>query len=295
MKLKPQDTVLIISPSGRVLKDNIDNAVKKLNAWDLKVEVSTFACGEYHNFSGTIEQRLHDLQWALDHPTAKVIMASRGGYGAIQLLDKIDWTTFIKKPKLLVGYSDICNLHAVVNGFEISSLHALMPNSFPKQEEHHLSLTTLKQALFEDHYSFVWESPLNDLDCSLEGEIVGGNLSILYSLQGTPYAPNYKGKILFLEDLCEYLYHTDRMLQSLALAGVFSDIKGLIVGDFTAMKDNDRPFGQSVEEMLRMFSEKYDFPLIFGLPVGHSDPTIALPLGKILKIKVENNTCALLV
>lgn len=293
MKLKSQDTVLIISPSGRVLKENIDNALERLCEWDLNVEVSTFACGEYHNFSGTIEERLHDLQWALDHPSAKVIMASRGGYGAIQLLDKIDWTTFIKNPKLLVGYSDICNLHAIINGLGIPSLHALMPNSFPKHEEHQLSLTTLKQALFQEHYTFTWDSLLNDSDLSLDGEIVGGNLSILYSLQGTPYVLNYKGKILFLEDLCEYLYHTDRMLRSMALSGVFSDIKGLIVGDFTAMKDNDRPFGQSIEDMFRALSKKYNFPLIFDFPTGHSDPTVALPLGQTLKIKVQDYICTL--
>lgn len=288
MVLTPKDIVLIVSPAGRVLNENIDDAVKILESWDLKVEVGAFAKCEHHNFSGTMKQRLNDLQWALDHSEAKAIFASRGGYGAIHLLDKLDWSGFQKNPKILIGYSDICNLHPTIHKFGFPSLHGLMPNSFPKGNEHQQSLETLKKALFNLHYEIQWEDDRNQEDFEIEGEIVGGNLSILYCLQGTPYAPDYNGKILFLEDLCEYLYHTDRMLNSFALAGVFSQIKGIVVGDFSDMKDNDRPFGKSIAEMFQAISEKYKIPVVYGLHTGHSDPTLALPLGKMAKLTVSN-------
>ena len=291
MQLHANDTVLIVSPAGRVLGENIDNAVKILDSWDLNVLVSDHAKGEYHNFSGTENERLADLQWALDHPSAKAIFAARGGYGAIHLLDKLDWSAFRQNPKLLIGYSDICNLHPMIHQMGFSSLHALMPNSFPKKEEHQLSLQSLKEALFSKTYSLAWNDERNRGEYTLEGEIVGGNLSIMYSLLGTPYAPNYTHKILFLEDLCEYLYHADRMLNSMALAGVFSQVKGIIVGDFSDMKDNDRPFGKSINDMFRAISERYNIPVVFGLHTGHDDPTLALPLGRMSRLKIEETCC----
>lgn len=292
MLLQPQDTVLIVSPAGRVLRQHIDNAIRILESWGFNVEVGTHALGEYHNFSGTQSDRLSDLQWALDHPTAKAIFASRGGYGAIQLLEELDWKQFRLKPKLLIGYSDICTLHPTIQRLGFSSLHALMPNSFPRDEKHQDSLSSLQQALFAPDYAIEWRDKRN-ANTTIEGEIVGGNLSILYSLQGTPYAPDYTGKILFIEDLCEYLYHTDRMLNSLALSGVFHQIKGLIVGDFSDMKDNDQPFGKSIDEMCIAIGERYHIPIIYGLKVGHSDPTLALPLGRKAKLTSKNGDCFL--
>lgn len=294
MTLKPQDTVLIISPAGRVMNEHMDNAVAILTSWGLNVEMSTNCKGEYHNFSGTVEQRLSDLQWALDHPTAKAIFAARGGYGLIHLLDKLDWTAFRQMPKLLIGYSDICNLHPTIHRLGFSSIHGLMPNSFPQGDEHQLSLTSLQEVLFNAPYAITWNDVRNTSHLTLEGKIIGGNLSILYSLQGTPYAPDYKDRILFLEDLCEYLYHTDRMLNNFALAGVFNQAKAILVGDFSDMKDNDRPFGKSITELFRGISESYNIPVIFGLKTGHSDPTLALPLGRKARLSLAEEHCTLL-
>lgn len=293
MTLKKGDTVIIVSPAGRVLDENVDNAVATLESWGLDVLVSANAKKEHFNFSGTLEDRLADLQWALDHPTAKAIFASRGGYGAIQLLDKLDWSTFTTYPKLLVGYSDICNLHSQINKLGAESLHALMPNSFPKLGESNASLETLKNALFHRHYSIEWENNFSQVDFELDGEIVGGNLSILYSLLGTPYAPNYQDKILFIEDLSEYIYHIDRMLHSFELSGVFSQIKALIVGDFTEMKDNDTPFGKSVNQVIQDIVTKYQVPVVFGLRTGHGSPTLALPFKREGKLTSEGNKCLL--
>ena len=291
--LQPNDTVLICSPAGRVKAAHVDNAVKILESWGLHVELSEYVTSEYFNFSGTPDQRLHDLQWALDHPTAQAIFAARGGYGAIQHLDKLDWSVFAKQPKLFVGYSDMTNIHASINRLGFSSIHGLMPNSFPTLGQTNASLTTLQQVLFKKDYTLEWESPFEIPEFELTGEVVGGNLSILYSLQGTPYAPNYQDKILFIEDLNEYVYHIDRMLNSFALAGVFHQIKGLIVGDFSEMKDNERPFGKSVEEIILAFASEFHLPVVFGLQVGHSDPTLALPLGREARFQSKNQWCTL--
>lgn len=291
MTLKKNDTVIIISPAGRVLDENIDNAIEVLEDWGLKVIVSTHAKKEHFNFSGTKEERLSDLQWALDHQEAKAIFASRGGYGAIQLLKGLDWTAFTEKPKLLIGYSDICNLHATINNLGLESIHGLMPNSFPHNEETNLSLETLRKALFEKQYTIEWNTTIPQEDTQFEGNIVGGNLSILYSLQGTPFAPNYEDKILFIEDLSEYIYHIDRILHNFELSGIFNKIKGIIVGDFTEMKDNDVPFGESVEQVIEKIAKRNNVPTVFGLRTGHGSPTIALPLGKTCTIEIKNNFC----
>ena len=293
MNLQANHVVLIVSPAGRVLKSHIDNAVSILQSWNLQVELGKYVTSEYQNFAGTIEQRLEDLQWALNHPTAKAIFCSRGGYGIIQLLDKIDWTHFSKNPKLLIGYSDVTNLQVQINNMGISSLHALMPNSFPRNDEHQESLTSLKKSLFDSEYKLSWKSPISVANTNVEGEIVGGNLSIIYSLQGTPYALNFKDKILFLEDVSEYMYHIDRMLRSLDLAAAFSGLRALIVGDFSETKDNDRPFGKSVEDMFIEIGKRNNIPVVFGLKTGHGDPTLSLPLERKAKLKVENNSCTL--
>lgn len=293
MFLSKGDIVIIVSPAGRVLNENIDNAVSILEGWGLNVLLSQSSKDEYYNFSGTLDQRCDDMQWALNHTEAKAIFASRGGYGTIHLLDKLDWTTFDKYPKLLVGYSDICNLHAQINNMAVPSLHGLMPNSFPKGEEEQLSLISLKQSLFTINYLLEWTVPHDINDFQVTAPIVGGNLSILYSLQGTPYAPSYVDTILFIEDLCEYYYHIDRMLHSMAYAGVFLTIKALIVGDFSDLKDNPIPFGKSIEELIFDIVSPYGVPVIFGLKTGHSDPTLALPLGKSTVLSVKQNCCTL--
>ena len=294
MTLQHNDTVIITSPAGRVLDENIDNAIQILSSWGLNVLLAPNAKKEYFNFSGTEEERLHDLQWALDHPEAKAIFASRGGYGAVHLLDKLDWAMFKKYPKLLIGYSDICNFHGHINNLGFDSLHALMPNSFPKLGTSNSSLDTLKQALFLPSYSLEWASPIKCEDAQVSAEVVGGNLSILYSLQGTAYAPNYKDKILFIEDVNEYLYHIDRMLHSFKLSHAFDHIKGLIVGDFSDMKDNDVPFGKSLEAIVMDVFSSFGIPIIFGLNVGHATPSLALPLGKKGSLHIKDQKCRLL-
>ena len=293
MSLLKDDIVIITSPAGRVLDENVDNAVLTLESWGLKVLLAPNAKKEYFNFSGTEEERLSDFQWALDHTEAKVIFASRGGYGAIQLLDRLDWTLFENRPKLLVGYSDISNFHAHINNLGLPSLHGLMPNSFPDFGEKNLSLDTLKEYLFSSSYSLEWDNSVTDHSATVEAEVVGGNLSILYSLIGTPYAPQYGGKILFIEDVSEYVYHIDRMLHSFDLSTAFVGIKGVLVGDFSEMKDNDTPFGKSVNQVIIDVFSKYDIPVVFGLKVGHGSPSLALPLGQKCTLCVEDKHCRL--
>lgn len=294
MTLQKGDIVLIVSPAGRVANSHIDNTVNILENWGLEVELSPNAKSEHYNFSGTKEERLSDLQWALDHSSAKAIFAARGGYGAIQLLQDLDWTKFRKREKLLIGYSDICNLHAQINNLGIASLHGLMPNSFPKEKKHdNLSLSTLKDCLFNTSYQLKWNTPFIIEDKEIEGTIVGGNLSILYSLQGTKYAPIYKDKILFIEDLCEYKYHIDRIMHNFKYSGVFNEVKAVIVGDFSNIKDNEIPFGKSVEEIILEATSEAGIPVVFGLQTGHDSPTLALPLGRKGTLSIKDRHCTL--
>lgn len=293
MILHQGDTIIVTAPAGRVLDENMDNAVVTLESWGLNVLVSPHAKREHFNFSGTAEERRSDVQWALDHCEAKAIFAARGGYGAIHLLNQLDWTLFKKHPKLFIGYSDITNLHACINHMGIGSLHALMPNSFPKFGATNPSLDTLKVSLFDSSYSLEWQTMMPTKDVAITAPVVGGNLSILYSLQGTPYAPDYKGKILFIEEVNEYLYHVDRMLYNFELSGILTQVKGVVVGDFSEMKDNEVPFGKTIEQTILDRISKYDIPVVFGLKAGHGQPTLALPLGQPMTLEVKNNVCRL--
>jgi muramoyltetrapeptide carboxypeptidase len=289
--LKAGDQVTIISTARKISETEIQPVKALLESWGLEVKFGANLFAEHHQFAGTEEQRLSDLQSALDDPDSKAIYFARGGYGTVQLIDRLDFSAFRQSPKWLVGYSDITFLHAHINQhFEMESLHAMMPVSLLETGVTDEVKQSLKNALFGKplHYAI----PQSKWNRNYEGEtltapIVGGNLSILYSLSGTSSQLNTKGRWLFLEDLDEYLYHIDRMLMNLDRVGLFKNCQGVLIGGMSDMNDNKIPYGQTAEEIINHRLEKYRFPLIFGIPAGHIPDNRTIILNR--KLNIEQN------
>ena len=267
-KLQNGDEIVLISTARKVAPEEIKSAVEIIEKWGLKVSLGSHLFKEDHQFSGTVKQRTEDLQNALDHKEVKAIFFVRGGYGSIQVLDQIQWKGFLEAPKWLIGFSDVTVFHAHVNeNFKIPTLHAAMPITFPNNSS--AAINQIRDLLFGHEVTYEIDAhPLNRKG-KAEAEVVGGNLSILYSLLGSESQLNTRGKILFIEDLDEYLYHIDRMMQALKRAGMLSELSGLIVGGMTDMNDNKIPFGKGAEEIIRDVVSEFNYPIAFGFPAGH--------------------------
>ncbi|MGB3104289.1 S66 peptidase family protein, partial [Sphingobacterium siyangense] len=246
-----------------------------------------------HQFAGDDNLRTADLQWALDDPSIKAVFAARGGYGCVRIVDQIDFSNFEKNPKWLVGFSDITVLHShIQRNYKIATIHGQMPKSFETGTK--ASLETLKNALFGHNMDFAYEHTLFPNRAGKgEGKLVGGNLAILLSVLASNSDVNYKNKVLFIEDVGEAYYSVDRMLRALKRAGKLKKLNGLIVGGFSAMKDNDPAFGQSVEEIVWDIVKEYDFPVAFAYPAGHIDDNHALIFGRKVTLETTENSVQL--
>lgn len=276
--LQKGDSVAIISTARKISLDEIKPAIELLETWGLKVVVGKTIGLENNQFAGTLQERIDDLQDVLDDATIKAIWCARGGYGTVQLIDKIDFSIFKKNPKWIIGYSDITVLHAHIHNFGIETLHATMPINISKNSED--AKESLKNALLGNQLYYEFPSHQLNISGKANGEIIGGNLSVLYSLLGSKSSINTKNKLLFLEDLDEYLYHIDRMLQNLKRNGYFENVSGIIVGGMTQMRDNDIPFGKTAEEIILEIVKPYNIPVIFGAPFGHLDDNRTLIFGR---------------
>jgi muramoyltetrapeptide carboxypeptidase len=289
--LKKGDKVAIISTARKISEEEIQPAVEVLNRWGLIVVLGENIYGENNQFSGTAEERVSDLQKALDDEYIKAIFCARGGYGTVQLIDELNFTEFKKHPKWLVGYSDVTVLHNHINqNFNIQTLHATMPINFLETKKS--SLDSLKNALFGEVMCYQIETHNLNRDGVGEGVLVGGNLSIIYSLTGTNSTLNTKDKILFIEDLDEYLYHIDRMMMNLKRAGMLAPLSGLIIGGMSDMNDNTIPYGKKAIEIISEMVEEYKYPVCFGFEAGHTSSNLALKFGALVKLKVANS-CSL--
>jgi muramoyltetrapeptide carboxypeptidase len=284
--LKEGDLIRIVSPAGKVKEEKVLPAVDLLRQSGFDVVLGRHVFDQHFQFAGTEAQRLRDLQQALDDPDCKAIICSRGGYGAIHIVEKLDFTAFRKNPKWLVGFSDVTLLHAQFQHEGFCSIHGAMPAYYLNEGQPTESFTQLIKVLTGEKLRI--KISVNKLNRSgnAEGLLIGGNLSILYSMLGTPFEPDFDGKILFIEDLSEYLYHLDRMMYSLKLSGKLKKLKGLVVGGFTEMKDNDSPFGQTVDEIIMNAVKEYNFPVCFDFPAGHMDRNLPLVLGAAYSIEV---------
>lgn len=242
-----------------------------------------------NQFAGNDGFRANVLQSYLDSPDIDAILCARGGYGTIRIVDNLKFDNFINKPKWIIGYSDVTVLHAKLQSIGFESIHASMPINFRDNTE--AALTSLIDALSSQnlHYE-IKNSPLN-IQGEAEAEIVGGNISVLYSMLGSSTFPDTKGKILFLEDLDEYLYHIDRMMFAFERAGILDNIKGLIVGGLTKMHDNNIPFGKTAEEIILERVADKGIPVCFNFPAGHIDDNRAIILGRKIRLSIQNSQC----
>jgi len=272
------DKVVIISTARKISEKEIEPALKVLTDWGLVVVFGDHLFKEEDQFSGSTTQRALSLQNALDDKSIKAIICARGGYGTVKIIDHINFSKFITHPKWIVGYSDVTVLHNHINqNFNTQTLHATMPINFKTNTTE--SLESLRLALFGEQVNYAFEKHELNKDGEGQGEVVGGNLSIIYSLTGTDTQIDTTGKILFLEDLDEYIYHIDRMMLNLKRSGLLSNLAGLVVGGMSDMNDNAIPYGKTAKEIILETVADYDYPVCFDFSAGHIDDNRALFMG----------------
>lgn len=288
--LKAGDTVAIVAPSGIIKNrtDEITQAKQLLKSWGLEVVVGKHVFNQANHFAGTDDERCEDLQKAMDDPKISAIWCARGGYGTVRVLDKLNYTKFRQNPKWVIGYSDITALHNQIHNEGIESIHALMCASLPEDlssiEE---TISTFKDAIFGEPLNYTLEGSNYNKTGAATGELVGGNLTMLHTMLGSKTSIDTSGKILFIEEIGEYKYHIDRMLQSLKRAGYFDNCKGVIVGDMTKLRKNTTLWGTSIEQLILDALADYNFPIAFNMPAGHEKDNRAIILGRTIQLVVD--------
>ncbi|MBV5313537.1 MAG: LD-carboxypeptidase [Prolixibacteraceae bacterium] len=287
--LQPGDRIRIVSPAGKVQKDKVLPGIELLQEEGYEVILGKHIFDKDHQYAGNDLQRASDLQEAINDPETKAIICARGGYGTVRLIEKLDFSPLLKNPKWLVGFSDVTVLHSVLNKLGLASIHGSMPGFFLENKKITRSFLSLIELLSSGRSKIEVSGHALNRNGICSGELVGGNLSLLYSLQGTPWQLDTSSKILLIEDLSEYLYHIDRMMQNLRLAGQLKNLSGLIVGGFTELKDNDSPFGKSAYEIILEAVHYYNFPVCFDFPVGHIPKNMAILLGGKYHLEVGEN------
>lgn len=289
--LKKGDQVGIVAIADSVSYEKIKPGLDLIKSWGLNPVVGRTVGIRHHQMAGTDQERAQDLQAQLDNPNIRAIFMARGGYGTVRIVDRLDFTEFKKNPKWVVGYSDITALHAHLQHLGYVSIHAEMPAFITEKSPE--SAASLKTALFAAPPKYGWPSNALNTQGMASGELIGGNMSILYSLCGSRTAPCPAGKLLFMEDLGEYLYHVDRMMQNFKRNGWFEQLSGLIIGGFNKMKDNEVPFGQTVPEIIKAVTKDYDFPVAFDFPAGHCYDNRSLLFGAQVTLEVASTGCEL--
>ena len=288
--LKKGDTVAIVAPSG-VLKNYNGYMLKAkelLKSWGLEVSIGENVFNDNGHFAGTDNQRSADFQLALDDKSIKAIWCARGGYGAMRVIDNLNFEKYKENPKWIIGYSDITAVHNDLHNNKSESIHGIMCKSLEKTDiDNNESISLLKKTLFGEKLSYTIEGNNYNIEGNSNGQLIGGNLTLLHCLLGSESSIDTDGKILFIEDLGEYLYHIDRMLISLKRAGYFDNCKGLIVGDFTDLRKNTTPFGRDLKELILDIVREYDFPVSFGFPAGHGEKNYPMILGREINLEVS--------
>jgi muramoyltetrapeptide carboxypeptidase len=276
--LKPLDQIRIISPSGIANHEYIDGAKKVLEGWGLNATEGEYARFEYGRFAGTKEQRTSDLQKALDDPSVKAILCSRGGYGLAQIIDKLDFTGFVKSPKWVIGFSDISILHNVINNLGIESIHGIMGMHLSTLPGDSKQVQYLKKLLLGIQPEYIFPNEPNNKTGQAKGRLIGGNMSVIMGLRGSEYDLKYRNAILFIEDVGEKPYQIDRMIQNLRLSGILAKISGLIIGQFSECEE-DPLMMQSVQELILSAVNEYGYPVCFNFPAGHVEYNLPFILG----------------
>jgi muramoyltetrapeptide carboxypeptidase len=289
--LKKGDTIGIICPAGFMPIEKAKTCIDVLQSWGYKVKVGpTLQSSSETYFSGNDKERLNDLQTMMDDDEVKGILCARGGYGLGRIIDLIDFKKFSRHPKWIIGFSDITVLHAhIYSNYKIASLHAPMAAAFNDGEFKNKYILSLRRAIEGKKARYQSIPHVFNRKGEAIGELVGGNLSLIVHLIGTPSDVKTKNRILFLEDVGEYLYNIDRMFYQLKRTGKLEKIAGLIIGGFTDNKDTERPFGKTAYEIIHDIVKDYKFPVCFNFPVSHSKENLALKIGVGYKLKISNH------
>jgi len=268
----------------------MEPAIQTLESWGLRVQLTPNLYGRHLGFSGTDAQRIRDLQDCLDDPEVKAILCARGGYGTLRIVDGLDFKAFRKNPKWVVGFSDLTALHASIYDQKVVSIHGPMAYSWNGRTANPEAILGLKKALFGERiqYACSANSPEFTLPGSAVGRLIGGNLSLVSQIIGTPTQWDAKNAILFIEDLSEHLYHIDRMMVHLKRSGLLDGLAGMIVGGFTDLKPDEPPFGMDVAEIIHEKVKDLGIPLCFGFPTGHWPDNYPLLHGGLAKLNVSH-------
>ena len=283
------DKIAIVSPAGKIDRSIVERGAELLREQGFVVEIGTHALDAYGVFAGHDEDRASDMQKALDDKNVKTIFCSRGGYGSLRIQQRINWSAFFKKPKWIVGFSDITVFHSYLSLHKIASIHGVMPAFFEHDGAATESFSRTTAFLKGQIPDYTIEPHLLNRSGEVSGILTGGNLSILQSLRGTALDFSPKGKILFIEDVAEYHYHLDRMMMNLKVGGVLEQISGLIVGYFSEMKEGEAPYGKSAYEIIREAVAEYRYPVLFNFPAGHKLPNFPLLMGGRISLNVTSN------
>ena len=283
--LKKGDTVAIVCTARKFFPEEAKPAIDLLESWGLKVKLGKTIGLDSCQLGGTDTERAADFQEQLDNDNIKAIWCARGGYGTVRIIDMIDFSKFKKHPKWIMGFSDVTVLHSHINTLNVATLHSIMPFTVPKAPEE--VKETFKNALFGIKNSYTIPSKSYDKKGVAKGELVGGNLSIIYSLLGSKSSIETKDKILFIEDLDEYLYHIDRMLYNMKRNNYFKNVKGIIVGSMRDMHDNEIPFGQNEVQIITEIAKDLNIPIAFEFCAGHQKDNRTLVLGSQVSFEVN--------
>lgn len=286
--LQKGDKIAIVATARKAFPEELEYAIKLVESWGLEVVLGESIGTEFHQFAGTDAHRAKDFQNQMDNSDIKAIWIARGGYGSVRILDKLDFSNFAENPKWIIGYSDITVLHTQAHNLGIQSLHAQMPVAMETKTPE--SAESFRKLLFGETYAmeFKADNPLNK-EGTAEGVLIGGNLSMLYSICGSDSQVDTQDKILFIEDLDEYLYHIDRMMQNLKRNGMLKNIKALLVGGMTEMHDNAIPFGFNAQEIVSQYVDQ-NIPVVFDFPAGHIENNLALKFGAKVSLSLKDKS-----
>jgi muramoyltetrapeptide carboxypeptidase len=285
-KLKLGDTIAIVSTARKISEEELKPAISMIERLGFKVKLGMHLFNIDRQFAGTDKERAQDLQDSFEDSSVSAILCARGGYGTIRLLPFLDFDKIKSNPKWLIGYSDVTVLHALLNQkLSMASLHASMPINFPSYKITDQTISSLFNAIQGKPLEYQIDAHSMNRLGTAEGILLGGNLSMLYSIRGTEIDLDTDGKILFIEDLDEYLYHIDRMMMNLKIGGKLAKLKALIVGGMSDMNDNTVPFGKTAKEIVWEAVKDYDYPVVFDFAAGHIHENYALPMGQTIRIE----------
>ena len=292
--LSPGDKIGIVCPAGYMPYEQAVTAIDTITGWGFQVIPGKTLGSQVNYFAGTDRERLNDLQNMMDDDDVKAIFCARGGYGTGRIIDRLSFKRFKKNPKWIIGFSDITVLqNHLFSNYKIASLHAPMAAAFNNGEFNNPYIQSVRDALIGRKANYVAQGNVFNQKGKASGTLVGGNLSLLAHLIGTASDIKTKNKILFIEDVSEYIYNIDRMMYQLKRSGKLENLSGLIIGKFTEMKDTPIPFGQRADEVIRDLVKDYDYPVCFNFPVSHEKENYALKIGVEYRLSVSGTSAEL--